>query len=253
MRAKVPHTKDSQGGAQSRPPAAAAPAGTHGAGKPHSTLATRAAQTPRPNAVQGFERIQRYWDPSLEHWNAKILPGEYYVTRSDEVITTVLGSCISACIRDPSAKVGGMNHFMLPEDASGGSGNRWLDPVAGLATRYGSHAMESLINELLKLGANRGRFEIKLFGAGRILASVTDVGARNIDFVHQYLKTEGLRSMAEDLGDIYPRRVAYFPTSGKVKVRRLRPLEATAIAERERKYMTDIRTHSDGGDVELFD
>ena len=219
-----------------------------------SRLNARAAESPMPSAVRGFEKIQRYWDPALAHWNAKILPGEYYVTRSDEVITTVLGSCISACIRDPAAQVGGMNHFMLPEDSSSGDGNRWLDPVAGLATRYGSHAMESLINELLKLGANRSRFEVKLFGAGRILASVTDVGARNIDFVHDYLKTEGLRTLAEDLGDIYPRRVAYFPGTGKVKVRRLRPLDATAIAERERKYLSDIGTGaSQGGDVELFD
>jgi chemotaxis protein CheD len=234
MRAKVPHAE------------------THS--RPHAALASRAADVPKPSAVNGFEKIQRYWDPSLSSWNAKILPGEYYVTRSEEVITTVLGSCISACIRDPSAQVGGMNHFMLPEDASSGDGNRWLDPVAGLATRYGSHAMESLINELLKLGASRTRFEIKLFGAGRILASVTDVGARNIAFVHEYLKTEGLRALAEDLGDIYPRRVAYFPTTGKVKVRKLRPLEATAIAEAERKYLTDIGTGaSKGGDVELFD
>ena len=240
MRAKVPQLPDS--------------AARHSHAKPHPASTGRVAETPRPTAVSGFEKIQRYWDPGLSHWNAKILPGEYYVTRSDEAITTVLGSCISACIRDPAAQVGGMNHFMLPEDSSSGDGNRWLDPVAGLATRYGSHAMESLINELLKLGASRSRFEIKLFGAGRILASVTDVGARNIEFVHEYLKTEGFRAMAEDLGDIFPRRVAYFPTSGKVKVRRLRPLEATAIAERERKYLTDIGTGaSQGGDVELFD
>jgi len=234
MRAKVPHTE------------------THS--RPHATLTARVAETPKPSAVNGFEKIQRYWDPSLAHWNAKILPGEYYVTRNDEVITTVLGSCISACIRDPSAQVGGMNHFMLPEDSSSGDGNRWLDPVAGLATRYGTHAMESLINELMKLGASRTRFEIKLFGAGRILASVTDVGARNIEFVHDFLNTEGFRALAEDLGDIYPRRVAYFPATGKVKVRKLRPLEATAIAEAERKYLTDIGTGaSKGGDVELFD
>jgi chemotaxis protein CheD len=234
MRAKVPHAE------------------THS--RPHAALTARTADVPKPAAVNGFEKIQRYWDPALTSWNAKILPGEYYVTRSEEVITTVLGSCISACIRDPSAQVGGMNHFMLPEDSSSGDGNRWLDPVGGLATRYGSHAMESLINELLKLGASRSRFEIKLFGAGRILASVTDVGARNIAFVHEYLQTEGLRALAEDLGDIFPRRVAYFPTTGKVKVRKLRPLEATAIAEAERKYLTDIGTGaSKGGDVELFD
>ena len=212
------------------------------------------AFVPRASAERGFEKIKRFRVPALAHLIAKILPGEYYVTRSEEVITTVLGSCISACIRDPSARVGGMNHFMLPEDSSSGDGNRWLDPVAGLATRYGTHAMESLINELMKLGGTRSRFEIKLFGAGRILASVTDVGARNIEFVHNFLKTEGLRTLAEDLGDIFPRRVAYFPTTGKVKVRRLRPLDATAIAEQERKYLTDIGAGaSQGGDVELFD
>jgi len=209
--------------------------------------------------VRGFESIQRFWDPATRHWTAKVLPGEYYVTRSNEVISTVLGSCISACIRDPGAGVGGMNHFMLPEDGGSGSGidsgggNRWLEPGTGLATRYGTHAMESLINELLKLGAHRGRFEIKLFGAGRILASITDVGARNIEFVHHYLEVEGLRVLAEDLGDIYPRRLAYFPATGTVRVRRLQPLDATAIAESERRYLADIGTRGDGGDVELFD
>jgi chemotaxis protein CheD len=202
-------------------------------------------------AVPGFEGIQRYWDPSSSHWTAKVLPGEFYVTRADEVVSTVLGSCIAACIRDPSAGVGGMNHFMLPEDAGSAAGNQWLDPAAGLATRYGSYAMESLINSLLKLGASRQRLEIKLFGAGRILATLTDVGLRNIEFVHNYLATEGLRAVAEDLGDIYPRRVAYYPASGKVRVRRLRPLECTTIAESERRYLTDIGTR-DGGDIELF-
>jgi chemotaxis protein CheD len=263
MSAKAPDSQASPGHSHAKPRPAAnehAPTAGHAAAhahvhsKPNHPLTAHAAETPKPAAVNGFEKIQRYWDPALSHWNAKILPGEYYVTRADEAITTVLGSCISACIRDPSAQVGGMNHFMLPEDSSSGDGNRWLDPVAGLATRYGSHAMESLINELLKLGASRSRFEIKLFGAGRILASVTDVGARNIEFVHDYLKTEGFCALAEDLGDIYPRRVVYFPASGKVKVRKLRPLEATAIAERERKYLTDIGTGaSQGGDVELFD
>jgi chemotaxis protein CheD len=202
-------------------------------------------------AVAGFERIQRFWDPASGHWTAKVLPGEYYVTRSDEVVTTVLGSCIAACIRDPKVGVGGMNHFMLPEGTGNSAGNQWLDPATGLATRYGSYAMESLINSLLKLGASRSQLEIKLFGAGRILANLTDVGRRNIDFVHSYLRTEGLRAVAEDLGDIYPRRVAYFAATGKVRVRRLRPLEATAIAESERRYLTDIGTN-DGGDIELF-
>src|SRR5262245_58243890 len=128
------------------------------------SFSTGALRRARPSAhavVPGFEHIQQSFDSSIGQWAAKILPGEYYVTRGDEAITTVLGSCISACIRDPISGAGGMNHFMLPEDSGGPqAGNKWLDPVAGLATRYGSHAMESLINGLLKLGSRRERLEV---------------------------------------------------------------------------------------------
>src|SRR6185312_3936064 len=109
-----------------------------------------------------------------QRWSVKILPGEYYVTKADETVTTVLGSCISACVRDPKLNIGGMNHFMLPEDKF--RPNNGLETAVGTATRYGSHAMESLINDLLKLGAARDRLEIKLFGGGRILSGMTDVG-----------------------------------------------------------------------------
>jgi len=216
-------------------------------------VAARSSTTPRPPAVAGFQGIHRFWDPATARWTAKVLPGEFYVTRHDEAIATVLGSCISACISDRRLGVGGMNHFMLPEDTGGNAASdRWMDPATGLATRYGTHAMECLINELLKLGARREHLEIKLFGGGRILASLTDVGARNAEFVREYLKSEGLEVAAEDLGDIYPRRIIYFPETGKVRVRRLQPLEATAIAERERRYQGDLSRHSGGGDVELF-
>jgi chemotaxis protein CheD len=211
-----------------------------------------AGATPCPPAVAGFQGIHRFWDPATERWTAKVLPGEFYVTRHDEAISTVLGSCISACISDQRIGCGGMNHFMLPEDSGGGGSDRWMDPTSGLATRYGSHAMERLINELLKLGARREQLEIKLFGGGRILASMTDVGARNASFVRHYLESEGLKIAAEDLGDIYPRRIIYFPQTGKVRVRRLQPLEATAIADRERRYQGDLARQSGGGDVELF-
>jgi chemotaxis protein CheD len=180
----------------------------------------------------------------------RIHPGEYYVTAADESITTVLGSCISACIRDPTAGVGGMNHFMLPDD--GGSADRWLDPSAGLATRYGSYAMESLMNDLMKRGARRERLEIKLFGGAQILASSRNIGQRNIEFIQTFLSIEGLRAVAEDLGDVHPRTIAYKPGTGKVHVKRLRPLEATAIAARETSYMAEIAGRPQGGDVELF-
>jgi chemotaxis protein CheD len=215
--------------------------------------AARSNSTPAPPAIAGFQGVHRFWDPASSRWTAKVLPGEFYVTRHDEAIATVLGSCISACISDRSLGYGGMNHFMLPEDASGSpAADRWMDPATGLATRYGTHAMERLINELLKLGGRRERFEIKLFGGGRILASMTDVGARNVAFVREYLKSEGLKIAAEDLGEIYPRRIIYFPESGRVRVRRLQPLEATAIADRERRYQGDLVRDSGGGDVELF-
>lgn len=202
-----------------------------------------------PATLPGFEHLQRFWEPDTQRWTVKILPGEYYVTRADEAITTVLGSCISACIRDPVAQVGGMNHFMLPED---GSGARDADGIVGLATRYGSYAMESLINDLLKLGALRARLEIKLFGGGRVLTTTTDVGARNIRFVHQYLSLEGLPVAASDLGGESPRKVIYFTGAGRVRVRTLRPIENRSIADREQLYQASIRKRDAEGDVELF-
>jgi len=202
----------------------------------------------QPLSLPGFEHLQRFWEPDTQRWTVKILPGEYYVARGDEAITTVLGSCISACIRDPVAQVGGMNHFMLPEDGSGGRD----EPVVGLATRYGSHAMESLINDLLKLGALRGRLEIKLFGGGRVLTSMTDVGARNIRFVQDYVSIEGLRIAAHDLGGESPRKVIYFTGAGRARVRTLRPIENRSIADREQLYQASLRKRDAGGDVELF-
>ena len=216
--------------------------------------ALRAARPAQPAMLPAFAHMQHFWDPQIDSWNVKILPGEYYVTRGAEAISTVLGSCISACVRDPLKNVGGMNHFMLPEDTSTGS-NSWLDPAVGLATRYGSYAMESLINDLLKLGATRERLEIKVFGGGRVLSGITDVGARNIAFTRDYLQLEGYRIAAEDLGGTQPRKVVYFPATGRVKMRRLRPVENRIISHHEQLYLASIGTAAvaAGGDVELFD
>jgi chemotaxis protein CheD len=198
-----------------------------------------------------FAHMQRFWDSQLGHWTVKILPGEYYVTRGVEAISTVLGSCISVCVRDPSRNVGGMNHFMLPEDASSGP-NSWLDPAIGLATRYGSYAMESLVNDLLKQGATRERLEMKIFGGGRVLSGMTDVGARNIDFIRSYMRLEGHRIAAEDLGGTQPRKLIFFPASGLVRMRRLRPVENRVISHHEQLYLASLGNQA-GGDVELFD
>src|SRR5712675_2220073 len=218
-----------------------------------STARLSTARPEPPPMLPGFDHMQRFWDAQLDSWTVKILPGEYYVTKGDEAVSTVLGSCISACIRDPRLNVGGMNHFMLPEDKSVGP-NNWLDPAVGLATRYGSYAMESLINDLLKLGATSERLEIKLFGGGRVLSGMTDVGARNIDFLRSYIELEGYRIAAEDLGGTQPRKVVYFPASGRVKMRRLRPVENRIISHHEQLYLASIGSKAaGGGDVELFD
>jgi chemotaxis protein CheD len=219
-----------------------------------STLNGTATREPAPPGLPEFGHVQRFWDPEHRCWNVKILPGEFYVTRNEEAISTVLGSCISACVRDPVSSLGGMNHFMLPEDQSCG-GNAWLDPALGLATRYGSYAMESLVNCLLKNGARRERLEIKLFGGGRILANMADVGQRNIDFILNYMKLEGYRIAAEDLGGTQPRKVLYFPGSGRVRLRRLRPLENRSVGHHEELYRRQLGSQAANadGDVELFD
>jgi chemotaxis protein CheD len=202
--------------------------------------------------LPAFAHMQHFWDPQLDSWTVKILPGEYYVTRGEEAVSTVLGSCISACIRDPVRNVGGMNHFMLPEDGTSGKSS-WTEGPEGLATRYGSYAMESLINELMKLGARRDRLEVKLFGGGRILSSMTDVGQKNIRFARDFLKLEGFKVAAEDVGDVYPRRVIYFPATGVVMLKRLRALDVTVIAHRENIYQSRLAAKPAGDDVELFE
>ena len=200
-------------------------------------------------SIDSSSSNHRRVDPSTGRWTTRVLPGECYVTGENEVLTTVLGSCISACIRDPHLGVGGMNHFLLPIEPGAAPA---AESALGLATRYGGHAMETLINGLLKRGARRERLEIKLFGGGKILGGQADVGKRNIDFIHDFLKIEGLRSVAEDLGDVYPRTVTYEPSTGRARVKRLRPVEAQSVARHEQDYMRTVDRKDDGGDIELF-
>ena len=207
--------------------------------------------TSPPPALPQFAHVSRYWDNEHKCFAARLLPGEYYVTTAHEVIATVLGSCVSACIRDTRIGVGGMNHFMLPLDASQGT-SAW-GAAASAATRYGNVAMERLINDILKLGGRRENLEIKLTGGGRVLAAMsTDIGARNIDFVRQYVQDEGFNVVAEDLGDIYPRKVVYFPDSGKIRVKRFSAAADLSLAERERNYLNELDSKPIAGEVELF-
>ncbi len=202
-------------------------------------------------ALPGFEHVNRYWDKTRFTYAAKILPGEFYITPHDELITTVLGSCVSACIWDTSRRIGGMNHFMLPHDTSG-SGSWGNIEALRASTRFGNYAMEQLINELLKHGAQRKNLQVKVFGGGRVLAQMTDVGMRNIAFVRHYLRTEGFPVLAEDLGDVWPRKVVFFPLSGRVLVKKLRTLANDTVIEREKRYLKVIDHQPVQGEVELF-
>jgi chemotaxis protein CheD len=158
-----------------------------------------------------------YHDRHFDAPAAKLLPTEYYVTASDMVLTTVLGSCVAACVHDPYSGIGGMNHFMLPGEDGAADG-------ATLDTRYGSHAMDVLVTGLVKAGARRERLVAKVFGGGAVLAGMTllNIGQRNGDFVLDYLRRTAVPLAAQDLGGSLPRRIGFFPRSGRVAVRRLR-------------------------------
>ena len=190
----------------------------------------------------------RYFDRKFEMEAVKILPGEYYVTPRDMLVVTVLGSCVSVCMRDKTNGIGGMNHFMLP-----GDGYDVSNVISGSA-RYGTFAMEVLTNQLLKLGAQRRQLEAKVFGGGAVVAAMlsSNVGARNVEFVLDYLRIEGIPVIASDLLDVYPRKVYFFPRSGRVLLKKIKSLHNTTILDREIEYGRRIRSRRVEGDIELF-
>jgi len=199
---------------------------------------------------RGARTARSYFDPKFNARALKVLPGEYMVTDRDVMLVTVLGSCVSACIRDPLAGVGGMNHFMLPDADPDSGQSSWGTESA----RYGSYAMEMLINELLKQGASRSRLEVKVFGGGAVLAgfTVSNVGERNGRFVLDYLRSEGLTVSGQDLFDVCPRRVHYFPRTGRVMVRRLPSAHDTDVLASESLYRSRLQESPTTGSVELF-
>lgn len=190
----------------------------------------------------------RYFDKNFDCDAVKILPGEYYATTRDLMIVTVLGSCVSVCLRDRSSGIGGMNHFMLPDNVDA------QNPVAGKSARYGVYAMDMLINNLLKLGAARNRLEAKVAGAGKVLRGfeANNVGERNATFVVEYLNTEKIPIISQDLLGIYPRKVYFFPTQGRVLVRKLMSMHNNTILEREAAYRGKLKSTRVEGDAELF-
>ena len=178
---------------------------------------------------------RRFFDTASAGWMVKVFPGEFYVTsKTDEVLVTVLGSCVAACIRDRRTGVGGMNHFMLPHSHAG----KWAGDLQ--STRFGNFAMEKLINELMKAGCSRDSLEIKVFGGGNVTDSNNAIGTENSEFIMRYLEAEGLRCVAQDLGGQLPRRIHYTPATGKV-VRRMLGCDSYAVAREETEYVAACR------------
>ncbi len=198
-----------------------------------------------PRALKGFESLRRYFDSAEGSWVVPVLPGDFYVTKGGEIITTVLGSCVSACIRDPESGLAGLNHFMLP--------NQLGSYQAGEALRYGCYAVERLLNELVKYGARREDLEIKVFGGGKVIAGMSDIGRKNIAFIHEYFETEGLHIAAEDTGGTCARRVRYYSDTGRVLIQRLQTTEASEVAQTETELQRHLSIAPPRGEVDLFD
>lgn len=219
-----------------------------------NTVTFHAPTHPQPKPLRGFSHINRYWDKRQGVYAAKILPGQFYVSTAGEMVVTVLGSCISACVRDPMKGVGGMNHFMLPIQRT--TAPSAVKPGSlSEAARYGNWAMEYLINEVLKNGGDRKNLEVKIFGGGKVLSHMNqiDVGKQNIDFVRLYLEQEGFKVAAEDVGGPFPRKLLYFTDTGSAKVRKLRTVSNETVFEREVSYSKNINQKPQTGSIELFD
>lgn len=213
------------------------------------------SSVPAKTMLSGLDRLKAmprsageasffYRDQQFQYDSVKVLPGEYFVSVDDMMIMTVLGSCIAACIWDSKARAGGMNHFMLPDgDGLDGGG------------RYGSYAMELLINQLFKLGARRESMQAKVFGGAQVMAGFTamNVGERNTRFVLDYLATERIPVVSQDVLDIHPRKVCFFPASGKALVKRLAHAHPENLVVEERKgNAVSVAKSTSGGSIDLF-
>ncbi len=209
------------------------------AGQASTRLERLKAQPRRPGEASFF-----FHDAHFGNAAVKILPGEYFVHDEDILIMTTLGSCIAACLWDRERRIGGMNHFMLPDAGGAADGGR-----------YGSYAMELLINEMIKRGATRSTMEAKVFGGGAVIRGMNslNVGERNTQFVLDYLRTERITVVSKDVLDIHPRKVCFLPASGKVLVKRLASANTEALAAQERAAAMRVApTASAGGSIDLF-
>ncbi|GMV47004.1 MAG: hypothetical protein AMXMBFR66_24020 [Pseudomonadota bacterium] len=209
----------------------------------------RAAEAP-PSRLERLRSAPRkpgeasffFWDAHFRNDAVKVLPGEFFVHGEDILVMTTLGSCIAACLWDRERRIGGMNHFLLPDGGGDASG------------RYGSYAMELLIGELVKRGATRSTMEAKVFGGAAVISgmSTINVGERNTAFVLEYLRTERITVVSKDVLDVHPRKVCFLPASGKAMVKRLATTNVDALAAQERAAAVRAPAAAATGTVELF-
>lgn len=192
-----------------------------------------------------FHGNRKFYDTREGVNVVKIFAGDWHVSGSDnEILATILGSCVSACIRDPIARIGGMNHFLLPGEDT--------DSQLSDSARYGVFAMESLINGILKAGGQKHRFEVKVFGGGNVINNSARIGSKNASFIRDFLRKEGFRIVSEDLEGEHPRSLHYYPATGKVMLRHLRRKDDILVAEEEAKYKKAIISNPIESNIELF-
>ena len=210
-------------------------------GNTATTRLTQLKSAPRKPGEASF-----FWfETQFQSEAVKVLPGEYFVDSDDILVMTTLGSCIAACLWDRRARVGGLNHFMLPQGTGDSAANG----------RYGAYAMELLINQMVQRGATRTSLEAKVFGGGQVIAGMDNmnIGERNTEFVLDYLKTERIPVVSKDVLDIYPRKVCFLPASGRAMVKRLAPTRAAALQAQERAAAQLVAQDTGGGgSVDLF-
>jgi chemotaxis protein CheD len=211
----------------------------------------RRTDTEKVQAGDVYDGIRRYYDQNMEMTVVKLMTGDcYYTAEPREMLVTILGSCMSVCLRDPITKIGGMNHILLP----GGEEDKQEKGDAGYSARFGVNAMEELINGMLKLGAFKSRFEAKIFGGGNVINNSAQIGKKNIKFVKEFLAAEKIPIKGEDVGDEVARRLHFFPDTGKAMVRRLQRKEDLVIVQKEQEYEKKISQKKvvDVPEVELF-
>ncbi len=195
---------------------------------------------------------QLYWDHRFKRNTIKLLPGDFDVVHGPEMLVTVLGSCVAACIRDTKSGIGGMNHFLLPTEKKNKNATEWND-YNSAATRYGDLAMEQLINKIVAMGGKRENFEAKIFGGARMFeTSFSDIGAKNIEFVTKYLKIEKIRTLSHDTAGNHARKIYYIPESGEVYLKRITNTNNDTIKNREYKYLSEARKARTTADISFF-